>query len=141
MATNLLNVLTAIGAIGTVVAAIIAAITYKRNSKLERAKWSLSLYEKFYERADLKEVRDVLDNEIGDNRVDDLVLKCSSEFTDYLNFFEFVAFLEAQKHLTREETAALFDYYILCIKRHERVVRFIEDNGYEKLRHLLESWK
>jgi len=87
----------------------------------------LSLYEKFYERKDLKEIRDILDNEPDDEKVTGLILKCHADFTDYLNFFEFVAFLETEKHLRRVEIIALFDYYLKCLNRHPRVINFIRD--------------
>lgn len=35
--------------------------TYYRRLKLDRARWMKELYEKFYEGADLKVVRDILD--------------------------------------------------------------------------------
>jgi hypothetical protein len=50
------------------------------------------LYENFYERNDLKEVREVLDCDTGDSpEINKLVDEESQRFTDYLNFFEFVA--------------------------------------------------
>jgi hypothetical protein len=49
------------------------------------------LYENFYERNDLKEVREVLDCDTGDSpEINKLVDEESQRFTDYLNFFEFV---------------------------------------------------
>lgn len=130
-----------IAASGTLATALAAVWVYYKNSKLERAKWALSLYEKFYERKDLKEIRDILDNEPGDDKVDDLVLRCSTDLADYLNFFEFVAFLEKENQLRRAEINALFDYYLKCLKKHPRVIKFVRDYGYEDLTRLLESWK
>lgn len=135
------EVIATFAALGTVVAALAAVVVYLRNSKLERAKWALSLYEKFYERKELKEIRDILDSNPDNASVSALVLKCSSEFTDYLNFFEFVAFLKKEKHLTESEVKALFDYYLKCLSRHPRVTNFIRDNGYEELDLLLKDWK
>ena len=91
---QLTSIVAMIAAIGTMVAALTAVFVYLRNSKLERAKWALSLYEKFYERQELKKIRDILDNDTDHADVSSLVIKCSADFTDYLNFFEFVAFLE-----------------------------------------------
>lgn len=135
------SVITVLAAIGTFVAALVAAFTYRRNAGIERAKWSLSLYEKFYERPDLKSIREILDSEPDHENVIELVLKCPPEFTDYLNFFEFVAFLERKRQLSTEELDALFDYYIRCLKRHPRVLTFIRDNGFEDLQKMLERWK
>lgn len=52
-----------VGPTGTFVAAAFAAYTYYRSSTLERAKWQASLYEKFYEKSDLKKVREILDSD------------------------------------------------------------------------------
>lgn len=138
---QLTSIVAMIAAIGTMVAALTAVFVYLRNSKLERAKWALSLYEKFYERRELKKIRDILDNDTDHADVSSLVLKCSADFTDYLNFFEFVAFLEKERHLRRAEVKALFDYYLRCLNRHPRVINFIRENGYEDLDRLLTDWK
>jgi len=37
--------------------------TYRRSVRLEKAKWMKELYEKFYERSELKSVRDILDGD------------------------------------------------------------------------------
>jgi hypothetical protein len=42
--------------------ALFAVFTYRRGVRLERAKWLMALYEKFYERSDLKMARDLLDS-------------------------------------------------------------------------------
>ena len=35
-----------------------------------------------------------------------------ADFTDYLNFFEFMAYLEDRGQLSKRDVAALFDYYL-----------------------------
>jgi hypothetical protein len=56
--TVLKDVATAIGALGTPLVAAVAAFfairTYSENSRLERARWLASLYERFYEKDHLK---------------------------------------------------------------------------------------
>lgn len=99
------------------------------------------MYEKFYEREQLKNVRERLDCESNHEQVSELVLKGQADFTDYLNFFEFVAFLEYSKQLEREEIEDLFGYYLGCLKQHDRVRKYIKENGYERLDKLLESLK
>lgn len=125
-------------------AAICAVIVYLRNSRFERAKWLSSLYEKFYERSELKKVRDSLDCEADHEQVIELVLKeqkGQGDLSDYLNFFQFVAFLESSGQLTREEIKVMFNYYLRCLKRHDRVRKYIKENGYERLNNLLEQWQ
>ncbi len=99
------------------------------------------MYEKFYERGELKKVRDSLDCESNLEQVNELVLGGGSDFTDYLNFFEFVAILEHSKQLKRKEIEDLFGYYIGCLKRHDIVRRYVKENGYERLDSLLRKWR
>lgn len=91
------NIAASVAALGTVAAAICALVVYRRNSRLERVRWASRLYEKFYESDQLKKVRDDLDCAANSEEVDGIVLKQEAAFTDYLNFFEYVAFLEYSK--------------------------------------------
>jgi hypothetical protein len=130
-----------ISAVGTALAAGFAAFVYRRNSALERAKWASSLYEKFYEATTLKQMRDKLDCLNESDSVNEIVIREEPSFTDYLNFFEFIAFLKASRQLKDSEIEALFGYYLDCLKRHDRVKQYISnpDNGYEGLTNLLTS--
>jgi len=134
-------VMATISATGTALAAGFAAFVYRRNSALERAKWASSLYKKFYEATTLKQMRDRLDclNEL--DSVNEIVIREEPTFTDYLNFFEFIAFLKASRQLKDSEIEALFGYYLNCLKRHDRVKQYISnpENGYEGLAKLLVS--
>jgi hypothetical protein len=114
---------------------------YRRNSALERAKWASSLYEKFYEATTLKQMRDRLDCLNDLDIVNEIVIREEPAFTDYLNFFEFIAFLKTSKQLTDSEIEALFGYYLDCLTRHDRVKQYISnpDNGYEGLTNRLIS--
>ena len=133
----------AISAVGTVLAAGFAAFVYHRNSTFERAKWASSLYEKFYEGTNLKQVRDKLDCLMDSDHVNEIVIREEANFTDYLNFFEFIAFLNASKQLKNSEIEVLFGYYLDCLNRHDRIKQYIAnpENGYEGLAQLLGSRK
>ena len=130
-----------ISAVGTSLAAGIAAYVYRRNSVLARAKWASSLYEKFYEATTFKQMRDNLDCFNDSDRVNEIVIREESTFTDYLNFFEFIAFLNKSKQLKDSEIDSLFGYYLDCLNRHDRVKQYISNaqNGYEGLAKLLTS--
>ena len=130
-----------ISAIGTALAAGFAALVYRRNSALERAKWASTLYEKFYEATTLKQMRDKLDRLNDLDSVNEIVIREDPAFTDYLNFFEFIAFLKALKQLKESEIEAIFGYYLDCLNRHDRVKHYISsaENGYEGLANLLTS--
>ena len=86
------DILSIVGVIVAVAGFVWAVVVYRNNSKLERAKWALTLYEKFFELPDLKEIRDILDCDVDNENVNSLVLGAGSKFTDYLNFFEAVRF-------------------------------------------------
>jgi hypothetical protein len=121
-------------------AAIAGVRVYKANSRLERAKWLTALYEKFYERPDLKAMRDRLDGESQDSKViQDLVKGEEPELTDYLNFFEYIAVLESEdiKQLSLQNVKDLFEYYLRNLASHRTVREYIEQSGYERLQALL----
>lgn len=133
-----------VGALGTFSAAGFAAYFYYRNSQLERAKWASGLYEKFYEKKDLKAVRDKLDVEIADSEaISRLVADEPSDFTDYLNFFEFISFLEKSKQLNAAQVEDLFGFYLNSLEKHRAVAQYVreEANGYEGLAGLLNQRK
>ena len=125
------------------VGAFVAVLTYRRNSAVERARWLASLYSKFYEAPDLKRIRTALDEGLPNaSPVQDLVRTEDSDFTDYLNFFEFVAYLKARGQLSKRDVAALFDYYLRLLSKHEDVRKYILDDrkGYGYLKKLLPSF-
>ena len=130
-----------IAAVSTSLAVGFAAFVYRRNSALERGKWASSLYEKFYEATNLKQMRERLDRLNELDSVNEIVIREDPAFTDYLNFFEFIAFLKTSKQLKDSEIEALFGYYLDCLNRHDRVRQYISnpENGYEGLMSLLVS--
>jgi hypothetical protein len=120
--------------------AFVAVLTYYRNSMVERARWLSSLYSKFYEAPDLKRIRKALDENAPNAPViRELVGEEDSDFTDYLNFFEFMAYLEARKQLKKRDVAALFDYYLRVLSKHKDVREYVSNdrNGYGYLKKLL----
>ena len=130
-----------VASLGTLSAAFIALRVYNRNSWLERARWASELYKSFYQEEKLKNVRDKLDCPIGSSDVNQLVVEEASEFTDYLNFFEYIAFLKNSNQLLDSEVNDLFGYYLSCLERHEKVRAYIAnaETGYELLAALLEA--
>ncbi len=120
-------------------AAISAVLVFYWNSSLERAKWASSLYDKFDDSDRLKVVRDVLDDPPNCETVRELVASETSNFTDYLNFFEFIGLLVQSRQVSHEQVEVLFGYYLDCLNRH-RVVRIYVENaskGFEELNAML----
>jgi hypothetical protein len=136
-------VVTMISAGVAVVIATLAFRTYRRNATLERSRWASSLYDKFYKEDTLKRMRDQLDCPKDSEQVSEIVVREESAFTDYLNFFEFIAFLKNSNQLTDSEIDALFGYYLDCLTRHDKVSQYIHNatNGYEGLVKLLDTRK
>jgi hypothetical protein len=132
-----------IAALGTLTAGVFALCVYQKNSNLERAKWASQLYESFYQRDNLKGIRNKLDSTEDSQEVQELVASETPEFTDYLNFFEFIAFLKKTKQLGDSEVEDLFGYYLSCLARNTAVSRYVLDskNGYEGLAQLIEKTK
>lgn len=125
------------------IAAWLAVLTYRRNSRLERARWLSSLYSKFYEALDLKMIRETLDCTPPDGpAVQKLVHDEDARFTDYLNFFEFMAYLKACGQLSTKDVTAMFDYYLRVLSKHEDVRKYVMDdrNGYGYLKELLPNF-
>jgi hypothetical protein len=123
---------------GALVGGLWAAYTYHRSVKLERAKWMKELYDKFYENDRLKTIRDQLDGDLP-GVISELVQKELSTFTDYLNFFEFLGYLEESGQIKMDEIGGLFDYYLSNLENNPDVKRYIKNphNGFEKLCNLL----
>jgi hypothetical protein len=120
-------------------AAVSAVFVYRSNSRRERARWVENLYSRFFETDKLKQVRDMLDCDSDSAKVNALVAEEDSAWTDYLNFFELVAYLQESKQLAAEDVKALFEYYLGCLKRHRAVMDYIRDQtkGFKYLRKLL----
>ncbi len=122
-------------------AAVCAFLVYRNNSRRERAKWVENLYSRFFERDELKKVRDTLDCPANDARVVALVDAERAKWTDYLNFFELVAYLQQSKQIEGADVKALFQYYLGCLKRHSTVLEYVRDQskGFKYLRKLLQQ--
>ncbi len=133
----------ALSYVGGAVAGLGAWRVYRQNSQLERAKWITALCEKFFEADALKPVREKLDDEEPDSAViTGLIEAQPSNFTDYLNFFEFVAILKHSGQMTDKDVQDLFDYYLRSLKKHNQVTAYVHDkkNGFEHLRRLLDCF-
>ena len=122
--------------------ALQAARTYRLNTRLEQARWTVRMYEKFYEQAELKKTREALDCKANSQSVEKLVLDESPELTDYLNFFELLAILHNAKQMSRSNLEAMFGYYLDCIQRQASLMSYIRnssENGFEQLEKYLQN--
>ena len=111
------------------------------SARTERARWATHLYEKFYENKALKQIRE--DFDCGDEETIAQIVKAETpEFTDYLNFFEYVAYLKRNKQLSMDEVEGLFGYYLDCMAKSPAIDAYVADtkkNSYDYLHELMRS--
>lgn len=62
-----------------------------------------------------------------------------SELDDYLNFFEFIAGLQALGQMRRKDILILFEYWIQRLKSDRDIADYVGRFGYENLSKLLQS--
>lgn len=114
---------------------------YFRNSARERIRWLFDLYHRFYEDASLKQMRIRID--WGDTGFvsEEKDRQLMQEFDDYLNFFEFLAYLLKRGEIKHEEVLAMFDYPLRRIAEDRAVSKYVlrPEYGYEELRDLLKE--
>lgn len=128
--------------VGAYAAAILAALgswwQFRRNSSRERTRWLFELYQRFYESREFKELRMRLD--AGDIQfVPHGDAKLLADFDDFLNFFEFTAFLQRRKELEASEVRAMFDYILRILGGAPNLLGYIRQYGYEELDRLLKE--
>ncbi len=114
---------------------------YFRNSARERTRWLFDLYHRFYEDAALKQMRSRIDWGETSFVREETDRQLMQELDDYLNFFEFIAYLLETGELKREEILAMFDYPLRRIATDKWVCTYVQrqDYGYEGLSDLLKK--
>ena len=127
---------------GTYVAAIVAGIVslwqYRRNSARERTRWLFELYQRFYGQPAHRAMRVRLD--LGQTdflRGDDKEL--AADLDDFLNFFEFIAFLRRRGEIKPAEVRALFAYPLQTIGKNPDVISYLREYDYGELDRLLKE--
>lgn len=122
-------------------AVVIAALGYFKQSKIKKGEWLQLLFEKFYENNSYKESRKWIDNGDIEKKItlDDAISDDEEKFTDFLNFFEFIANLESEKQVSLKDVTNLFDYYLRKIKSSSVCMAWIKKYGFEKLHSLLKK--
>jgi len=127
-----------VGALATGAGVLVAAINYLNQTRLKRAEWVKSLFEKFFESSVYKEVRGWLDyDELPGKLSGPNQRENEEKFTDFLNFFEFIGVLYSRRQIKFEEVYEIFDYYLKKIKDEPNCQVWIEKYSFEKLKALL----
>jgi len=131
-------------AAAVVVAAIstgFALVTYRKNARTKAAEFLLTLHKAFFVDPTYQTMKTLLD---CDGAEEEAKLKVAvddetGEFTDFLNFFELVAYMDSIETLTRDDTEALLGYYLNRLREKAPVWSYIRktSHGFEHLRRLL----
>ena len=120
---------------------------YKTKAQTDKARWTTDLFHKFYEERayrtirqkidydDLSHIRALIHRREGKFSQDERDL--FDNFTDYLNFFEYVAYLLEQNQLDRADVEAMFEYYLKRMAESTELGDYARDNGFERLHTLL----
>lgn len=107
--------------------AVLAFRQYRDATRTQRAQWLLALFERFFETDRYREARR------SGYHVED-----EQKWADYLNFFEFIAYLEEQGHLTKGDVTVMFEYWLKQLDLPE-VREYLRREGFEKLEAYLTS--
>lgn len=150
------GLVSAAGTVAIAVTAIVAASRYRYQVSLEQMKWLQQLYDSFYNSERYKPVRQLIDFDDLESLIQ--LLKKSDaaprelrqaerdqvdQFTDYLNFFEWIGHLGQQRQITVEHIDTMFKYYLvrlMQVDRQQELRKYIKDHGYEKLHRLLNHY-
>ncbi len=122
-------------------AAFVAVRAYSHNSRTKAAEFLMALHKSFFVEDTYRKVRDTVDGD-SEQAVEELSRYVSEQpgiFTDFLNFFELVAFMRKKETLSQEQVEALLGYYLKKLAAKENVRNYIgnPENGFENLDELL----
>jgi hypothetical protein len=122
----------------SVFALLLSGYSLYRSVRLERAKWAAQLARDFYGET-YREVREALDDQTG-AKIQDYVTRETPRLTEFLNFFELVAYLRNQGQIRQIDLDAMFGYYLEKFRKHPSLTAYIRNplNSYGELAKLLE---
>lgn len=126
--------------VGAAIGGAITIYIYYQNSRLQRAQWLYSLFEKFFYELRYTEIRRLLDYNVT-SEIERLrsALEAHSDaqleenLVDYLNFFEFIASLWQIRQLPMKEIRMMFEYYIRRLGDYDFIMKYLEEAGFEGL--------
>ena len=136
------------------VSVLVAALTYVRRQRLERAKWSQELFEQFYDDDDIKQVMRRLHHAktssmaLLGRRVSDTSEDISDEeqiFVEqvdrFLNFLDFLVYLRRNEIIADEDIQSSFRHWFNIIGggKYPELAKYVETFGFVNLKHLIKS--
>lgn len=139
--------------VAAVAIAIPAILTYRESLRLRRAEWLHKLFQEYYSATTYRPIRQLLDAPDGRARLSEMLSRLASresrlspeesktlyDLTDFLSFFEFIAFLHSEGALSLEDCKVLFHYYLQLLAQQRDVLDFMKRYGYGLLLQLLDE--
>ena len=128
-----------------IVTLVFAVRTYRLNSRTKVAEFLLKLHQSFFVDATYSKMRQTLDDEspTGPATIAALVAQEPIDFTDFLNFFELVAYMSKRGDLRQPDVDALFGYYLRILTTNPDLHAYItiKSKSFEHLNALLDRFK
>ena len=118
---------------------------------MRRAEWLHKLFQEYYSATTYRPIRQLLDAPDGRARLSQTLVKLAThesrlspeesrtlyDLTDFLGFFELIAFLRSEGALTLEDCKVLFHDYLQLPAQQRDVIDFMKRYGYGLLLQLL----
>ena len=120
-------------------AAGLSVFTYLSNARRERTRLLFELYERFYERPDLKAIWRRIDEEGTSFLLSGGEPDLAAAFDELLNFFELIALLRRRHELRLWEIQGLFAYPLARLGAEDGARAYLRAYDYENLSSLLEE--
>jgi len=105
--------------------------THRFDANTNRSEFLLQLHRVFFFDETYRPIRRLLDDS-GDHTREQLqtaIREESQELTDFLNFFELVAYFEANDTLRSNDVQALLGYYLDLLKADSEVLHYVTSDG------------
>jgi len=138
------DVIAITGLIIAMLTAFLGLRQYSDSLKLSRGKWLYKFYREFYLEPRLNKIREKIDSKSGIQEVEELLAKDElnrsgeenqlfSEFTDFLNFFEFMLYLTKNNSIKEADVEDMFNYYLTLLGSSVPIKSYLPEDGYELL--------
>jgi hypothetical protein len=131
----------AVGVIIATVSAVLALRTFRHGARTKAAEFLSRLHQQFFVEKTYKKIRGILDDDSRSaaDALHRLVTEETADFTDFLNFFELVAYMGHCHTLSRGDVEALLGYYLQILTDKPELRQYIHNKkkGFEYLDELL----
>lgn len=141
-------------AAGTVTAAFWAVYSFRQSKRAEAARWVKELFGEFFFNSDFDEVRDLIEF-VYEHQLKPVLLamllgralpdfsveerRLLKELDNFLNYLEYVLYLESMGHIETDDREAIFNYWtgVLADEDHALVRLYCSQYGYERVAALV----